>query len=87
MKFDVRADAAFREKRRKMGENLHCNSIACDYRAVIAGGHSDDRAMQGDLAGSWGWIADRGFHLMQTDFVLESRLFLEETGRRMKKPC
>ena len=81
------ASPAFIEKRHKMGEILWCNSIVYDYRAVIAGGHSDDLAMQGDLEGSWGWIADRGFDLMQTDFVLEAGLFLEKTGRRVKKIC
>ena len=34
--------------------------------------------------GSWGWIADRGFDLMQTDRVLESALFLDKTGRRRR---
>lgn len=81
------ASPAFIEKRHRMGEILWCNAIVYNYRTVIAGGRSDDRAMMGDLEGSWGWIADRGFDLMQTDFVLESRLFLEQTGRRVKKIC
>ena len=81
------ASPEFIERRHKMGEILWCNSIVYNYRTVIAGGHSDDRAMQGDLEGSWGWIADRGFDLMQTDFVLEAGLFLEKTGRRVKKLC
>ena len=81
------ASPEFIEKRHKMGEILWCNSIVYDYRAVIAGGHSDDRAMNGDLEGSWGWIADRGFDLMQTDFVLEAGLFFDKTGRRVKKTC
>ena len=59
-----------------------CNAIVYDYRAVLAGGHSDDRAFLGDPEGSWGWIADRGFDVMQTDHMLEAASFLQRTGRR-----
>ena len=31
-----------------------------------------------------GWLADRGFDIIQTDFIYNSRLFLENTGRRNK---
>lgn len=67
------------------GELLWCNSIVYDYREVIAGDHTDDRAVCGFAEESWGWIADRGFDLMQTDRVLNAALFLEKTGRRVKK--
>ncbi len=63
------------------GELVWCNSIVYNYRSVIAGGHNDDRAAEGDVEGSWGWIADRGFDLMQTDWMLASATFLRETGR------
>ncbi len=74
----------FIEKQHQEGLLVWCNSIVYDYRAVLAGGHSDDRAFLGDPEGSWGWIADRGFDLMQTDHVLESALFLDKTGRRQR---
>ncbi len=64
------------------GRLVWCNSIVYDYKAVIAGIHTDDRAILGDPDGSWGWIADRGFDLMQTDRVLHAALYLEKTGRR-----
>ncbi len=79
------ASREFIEERHKKGEIVWCNSIVYDYRKVIAGGRNDDRAMAGDPEGSWGWIADRGFDLMQTDMVLEAALFLEKTGRRKRK--
>lgn len=63
------------------GELVWCNSIVYNYRSVLAGGHSDDRAAEGDLEGSWGWIADRGFDLIQTDWVLSAHTFLKETNR------
>ncbi len=63
------------------GELVWCNSIVYNYRSVIAGGRNDDRAAEGDPEGSWGWIADQGFDLMQTDWMLASATFLKETGR------
>ncbi|MBP3397256.1 MAG: glycerophosphodiester phosphodiesterase family protein [Clostridia bacterium] len=77
----------FIEAQHKEGNLLWCNAIVYNYRAVLAGGHSDDRAFLGDPEGSWGWIADRGFDLMQTDHVLESALFLDKTGRRKRTVC
>ena len=79
------ASPEFIEERHKKGEIVWCNSIVYNYRSVIAADHTDDRAMCGDPEGSWGWIADRGFDLMQTDMVLEAALFLEKTGRRRRK--
>ncbi|MBQ9760998.1 MAG: glycerophosphodiester phosphodiesterase family protein [Clostridia bacterium] len=67
------------------GELVWCNSIVYNYRSVIAGGRNDDRAVMGDAEGSWGWIADRGFDLMQTDWVLAAATFLRDTNRRYRK--
>ena len=59
-----------------------CNTIVYNYRRVLSGGHNDDTAVLGDPEKGWGWVADRGFDLIQTDRVLELALFLEKTGRR-----
>ena len=45
--------------------------------------YRDDRATAGgDPEGSWGWLADLGYDLVQTDWLLACSLFLERTGRR-----
>jgi glycerophosphoryl diester phosphodiesterase len=75
---------AFIESHHRDGLLVWCNAIVYNHRRVLAGGHSDDAAVLGDPEGSWGWIADRGFDLMQTDRVLESALFLDKTGRRKR---
>lgn len=79
------ASREFIEERHQKGEIVWCNSIVYNYRTVIAADRTDDRAACGDPEGSWGWIADRGFDLMQTDMVLEAALFLEKTGRRKRR--
>lgn len=48
----------------------------------LAGGHSDDIAVTLDPEYGWGWHADRGFDMIQTDFPYQCRRFMEDTGRR-----
>ena len=50
---------------------------------MLTAGHSDDRAIAGgDPEGAWGWLADRGYDFIQTDWLLACAQFLERTGRR-----
>ena len=82
---DYLASREFIDASHARGELVWCNSIVYNHRSVLAGGHSDDRAIEGDMEGSWGWIADRGFDLMQTDWVLSAANFFKDTNRRFRK--
>ncbi len=62
---------AFIDKMHGDGKVIWVNSIVYDYRVQLAGGHSDDRAMQGDADGSWGWLVDKGYDIIQTDWTSE----------------
>ena len=44
------------------------NAIVYDYRAVISGHHTDDGALTGDPDAHWGWMLERGFDIIQTDW-------------------
>ncbi len=66
------------------GKIVWANGLVYNYEAVLAAHHNDDISMYDDPEKGWGWLADRGFDLIQTDFLLPCRLFLEETGRRNK---
>ncbi len=77
--------AEFREKLRKEGYIVWGNSILYNYRVPLAGGHSDDISLVENPDLGWGWLADNGFDIIQTDWPLALRLYLEETGRRFKK--
>ncbi len=67
------------------GKLVWVNSIIYDCRAQLAARHSDDTAIAGDPEFGWGWLADRGFDIIQTDWTLPLRIYLENTGRRFKK--
>ena len=76
------ASAEFIEAQHLQDLLVWCNTIVYNYRRVLSGGHNDDAAVLGDPEYGWGWVADRGFDLIQTDRVLEMALFLDKTGRR-----
>ena len=67
------------------GKLVWVNSIIYDCRAQLAARHSDDTAIAGDPEFGWGWLADKKFDIIQTDWTLALRLYLESTGRRFKK--
>ena len=71
------------ERQHRAGQVVWANAIIYDVRAQLVAGHSDDRATAGnDPEGSWGWLADLGYDLIQTDWMLACATFLESTGRR-----
>ena len=72
------------ERMHRMGKLIWGNGILYDYREPLSAGHSDDVSMLDDPEKGWGWLADRGYDIIQTDFLLPCRLFLENTGRRRK---
>lgn len=67
------------------GKLVWVNSIIYDCRAQLSARHSDDTALAFDQERGWGWLADKKFDIIQTDWTLPLRLFLESTGRRYKK--
>lgn len=66
------------------GKIVWVNALVYNYKSVLAAHHNDDVSMVESPEKGWGWLADRGFDLIQTDFLLPCRQFLEATGRRTK---
>ncbi len=63
------------------GKFAYVDGLVYDYRTVLAAGHNDDISICGNEEQGWGWLADR-YDIIQTDFLLPCKLFLEKTGRR-----
>ena len=59
---------------------LWCNSILYNCKKPLSGGHTDDISVSEDPELGWGWIADRGFDIIQTDWTLALREFLNKRG-------
>ena len=79
------AQLEYLEMMKSKGRMLWGNSIIYNYKAVLAAGHSDDFSLVKDPDLGWGWLADRGYDIIQTDGLLPARLYLEETNRRFRK--
>ncbi len=64
------------KKMHSKGLVVYGNAIVYDCRAVISAGHTDNRALQGDLEGGWGWFVDKKFDVIQTDWCLMLKNYL-----------
>lgn len=52
------------------------NGIVYDYKRVLSAGHSDDVSITGNPDAGWGWLAARGFDIIQTDWPTQLRAYL-----------
>lgn len=79
---DPIASPEYIEAMHKAGKTVWGNAIMYNYRMELAGGHSDDISLLEDPEQGWGWLADRGFDIIQTDWLLHADTYLKKTGRR-----
>lgn len=64
------------------GRILWCNPIVYSMKAVLTAGHTDDAAIMGDPEFGWGWLIDKGFDILQTDWVMPLRGFLDNRKQK-----
>lgn len=67
------------------GKLLWANAIIFDHRNQLAAGHSDDTALTESEDNGWGFLADRGFDFIQTDWPGMLIDYLKRTERYYKK--
>lgn len=75
------ASPAFMERMHRDRTLVWVNSIIYDVRHQLSGGHSDDTAFTESMDYGWGWLADRDFDLIQTDWPGMMIEYLKRTGR------
>ena len=61
----------------RRGQLLWVNAIVYNRTDILSAGHTDDRAVAGDYDGGWGWLIDRGFDIIQTDFTAQLKRYLQ----------
>lgn len=59
------------------GRILWANPILYYYKAQLTAGHNDDVAAAGNPEYGWGWLMDKGFDILQTDWVMPLRHFID----------
>ena len=70
------AQDAYIKAHHDKGRLLWCNPILYSYKAQLTAGHNDDVAITSDPEFGWGWLIDKQFDILQTDWVLPMRQFI-----------
>ncbi len=75
------ATPCFMEQMHRDGKLVWANAIIYNYKTQLSAGHSDDTSLTESMEKGWGWLADRGFDLIQTDWPLMVIEYLKKTNR------
>ncbi len=76
------AQEFYLEMQKKKGRILWSNAILYSSRVPLAGGHTDDISLVDDPDKGWGWLADKGFDIIQTDWAKHCVDYLKEKNYR-----
>lgn len=58
------------------GRVVWVNPLVYYYKSQLSGGHNDDVAVSSDPEFGWGWLIDKQFDILQTDWVMPLRHFM-----------
>ncbi len=73
------------EKMHKHGLLLWVNAIIYNYKKQLSAGHSDDVSIIGKMDDGWGWLADKKYDIVQTDWMLPIREYYKGRGMKVKE--
>lgn len=69
--------ADYIESHLEAGRLLWVNTILYNCQKPLSGGHTDDVAVMGNPDYGWGWNIDKGFHILQTDWTMALKQYLD----------
>ena len=69
------------DKMHRDGKLVWANAIIYNHLAQLAAGHSDDTALSESPEKGWGWLADKGFDFIQTDWPQMLIDYLKASGK------
>lgn len=78
------ASSEFMDMMHRDNKLVWVNSIIYNHIAQLSGGHSDDTAFTVSMDYGWGWLVDRGFDIIQTDWPIMLINYLKESGKYKK---
>ena len=73
-------DESYIKMHHDKGRLIWCNAILYNCLKPLSGGHTDDISVTGNPDAGWGWIADKGFDIIQTDWTLPLKMYLTQRG-------
>ena len=72
------ASEEYVRKMHNQGKLVWVNAIVYDYHAVLSAGHNDDISVVGRMDEGWGWLLKKGYDIIQTDWPLMLRQYMEK---------
>ena len=69
---------SYLEMMHKKNRLLWANSLVYSSRVPLAAGHSDDLSLMEDPDKGWGWLVEKGFDIIQTDWTSHLVHYLRE---------
>ncbi len=76
------ASREFVDKLHSDGKLAYGNSILFSYTRLLSGMHSDDTALcNNDMECGWGFFANNGYDIVQTDWAVQLKQYLIDTGK------
>lgn len=79
------AQPEFIEKMHRDGKLVWVNSIIYNYRDQLSAGHSDDTSLCESPDKGWGWLADKGYDIIQTDWTQMMVDYLKKADKYYRK--
>lgn len=73
----ILAEDDYLQSHHRKGRLLWCNTILFDCAKQLSGGHTDDISVTGDPDNGWGWVIDKGFDVIQTDWSMPLRAYID----------
>jgi glycerophosphoryl diester phosphodiesterase len=72
------ASEKFIEIMHKSGKLLWVNALTLNDTIILSGGHDDDTAIRSSMEYGWGWLLDKKYDIIQTDWPLLLRTYIDE---------
>ena len=74
----VFAGDAFIQNMHQKGRKLWVNAITLNDTTKLTAGHDDNTAILESMDKGWGWLMDKGYDIIQTDWPLRMRNYMEK---------
>lgn len=76
------AMGAYVERMHRAGLLVWANAIVYNHKAVLTAGHNDDISVVGRMDEGWGWLLDKGYDIIQTDWPLMLKNYMNQRAAR-----
>ncbi len=76
------AAEAYVERMHKAGLLVWVNAIVYNYKTVLTAGHNDDISVSGRMDKGWGWLLDKRYDIIQTDWPMMLKQYINQRKPR-----